>query len=99
MSGYIRYIKFSGCCEKFGGWKEETKAFFRHKGILIYLTNKLQIPTKDEPENVEQKMKIYEGNSKAWDFLFVSLTDIPFGIVRKCDENSHDAQKALIDKY
>ena len=44
-------------------------------------------------------MKIYEGNSKAWDFLIVSLTDIPFGIVRKCDENSHDALKSLINKY
>ena len=44
-------------------------------------------------------MKIYEGNSKAWDFLIISLTDIPFGLVRQCDENSHDAWKALIEKY
>ena len=43
-------------------------------------------------------MEIYEGNTKAWDFLIISLTDIPFGLVRKFDENSHDAWKALIDK-
>ena len=23
-------------------------------------------------------MKIYEGNSKSWDFLIINLTDIPF---------------------
>ena len=44
-------------------------------------------------------MKIYEGNSKAWDFIIISLIDIPFGLVRQCNENSHDAQKALIDNY
>ena len=44
-------------------------------------------------------MKIYEGNSKAWDLLIISLIDTPFGMARKCDENSNDAWKALIDKY
>ena len=44
-------------------------------------------------------MKIYEGNSKAWDFLIISLTDIPFWLVRQCDENAHDTWKDLIDKY
>ena len=44
-------------------------------------------------------MKIYEGNSKAWDFLIISLTEIPFGLVRQCDENAHDAWKALMDRY
>ena len=44
-------------------------------------------------------MKIYEGNSKAWDFLIISLTYIPLGVVRQCDENAHDAWKALIYKY
>ena len=29
----------------------------------------------------------------------MSLADISFGMVRKCDENAHDARKALIDKY
>ena len=44
-------------------------------------------------------MKIYEGNSKAWDLLIISLTYIPFGMVNQCYENVHDARKALIDKY
>ena len=44
-------------------------------------------------------MNIYEGNSKAWDLLIISLIDIPFVLVRHCDENSHDAWKALIEKY
>ena len=29
----------------------------------------------------------------------ISLTDLPFGLVRQCDENAHDSWKALIDKY
>ena len=62
------------------------KAITRHKGILKYLTKEVEIPTEDEAYNDEDKMKIYEGNSKAWDILIVSLTDIPFGLVRKCDE-------------
>ena len=44
-------------------------------------------------------MKIYEGNSKAWDFLNIILIDIPFGLARHCDKNSHDAWKYLIEKY
>ena len=44
-------------------------------------------------------MNIYEGNSKAWDVIIISLTDIPSGLVRKCGENSHVSQKALIEKY
>ena len=44
-------------------------------------------------------MKIYEGNSKEWDVLIIRFTYTPFGMVRKCDENAHDAWKALIDKY
>ena len=44
-------------------------------------------------------MKIYEGNSKAWNLLIISLTDIPFGLLRQCDENAHDAWKSSIDKY
>ena len=44
-------------------------------------------------------MKIYEQNSKEWNFLIISLTDIPFGLVQQCDENAHDAWKPLIDKY
>ena len=44
-------------------------------------------------------MKIYEVNSKAWDFLIIRLIDISFGLVSQCDENAHDAWKALIYKY
>ena len=44
-------------------------------------------------------MNIYEGNSKAWDVIIISLTDIPSGLVRQYDENSHVSWKALIDKY
>ena len=44
-------------------------------------------------------MKIYEGNSKAWDFLFVGLAYIPCGLFRQCDENAYDVWKDLIDKY
>ena len=44
-------------------------------------------------------MKIYEGNYKAWDFIIISLTDIPFGLIKQCDENAHDERKALIEKY
>ena len=43
-------------------------------------------------------MKIYEGNSKEWDFGTISLIGIPFCLVRQCDENSHDLWKALIEK-
>ena len=31
-------------------------------------------------------MKIYEGKYKAWDLLITILTDLPFGLVRQCDE-------------
>ena len=44
-------------------------------------------------------MIIYEGNSKAWDLPIINLTEIPSGLVRQCDENSHISWKALIEKY
>ena len=44
-------------------------------------------------------MKIYEGNSKAWNFLIIRLTYISFGFPRKCNEYSHEASKALLDIY
>ena len=44
-------------------------------------------------------MKIYEGNSKAWDLLIISLSDINFGLVRQWNEYAHEAWKALIGKY
>ena len=46
-----------------------------------------------------EKMNIYKGNSKAWDFLIIRLTDIDFVLVRQCDLNAHDAWKVLIGKY
>ena len=54
MSGVIRYIKFSGDYDKFDGWKWNTKATSRHKGILKYLTKGVDILTEDEAENVEE---------------------------------------------
>ena len=44
-------------------------------------------------------MKTYEGNPKAWDFLIINLTEIPFGLVSKCDEYAHYARKELIENY
>ena len=29
----------------------------------------------------------------------ISLTEIPFGLIRQCDENAHRSWKALIDRY
>ena len=42
---------------------------------------------------------MYGGNGKAWGFLIIILADIPFGVVRQCNENSHEAWKVLINKY
>ena len=44
-------------------------------------------------------MNIYEGNLKAWDLLIISLKDISFWLVSQCDDNAHDAWKALSDEY
>ena len=55
------------------------------------MTNEVDITTEDEADNDEDKMKIYKGNSKAWNLLIIILTDIPFGLVRYCDENSHES--------
>ena len=44
MPGSIRYINFSGYYDKFDEWKENTKAVYRHKGILKYLTKEVEIP-------------------------------------------------------
>ena len=98
MAGSIRYIKFSGEYDKFDDWKDKTKEIDRQMA-LKKTTKELEIPTEDEEDNDEDKMKIYEGNSKAWDFLIISLTDITFGLVSQCDENAHHARKDLIDKY
>ena len=91
MAGAIRYINFSGDYENFDYWKENTKSITRHKGILKYLTKEVYVPTEDEAENDEDKLKIYEGKSKAWGLLIISLADIPLGLFRQCDENAHEA--------
>ena len=99
MAGAIRYIKFSGDYEKFDEGKEKNKAITRHKGTIKYLTKEVYIPTEEESENDEDKMKIYEGNSKAQYLLIILLTYITFGLVRQCCENAHNAWKSLIEKY
>ena len=99
MDGSIRYIKFSGDYDKFDERKENNKAIARNKGILKYLTKEWDITTEEDSETDGDKLKIYEGNSKAQDFLIISLTYIPFGLVRQRDENAHEYWKALIDKY
>ena len=73
MNVAIRYIKFSGDYNKFGEWKENTKSIARHKGILKYLTNQWEITSEEDAEDYKDKLKIIEGNSKAWDFLIISL--------------------------
>ena len=60
------------------------------------MTKEIDIPTEYKAYNDEDKMKIYEGNSKAWGLIIISLTDIPYGLVRQCDNNSHVSWKALI---
>ena len=99
MAGAIRYIKFSGYYDKLYEWRQKTNAISRHKEILKYPTKEVHIPTEYVAENDEENMKIYVGNSKACYFLIISLTDIPFVLDRQCDKNSHDAWKALIEKY
>ena len=63
------------------------------------MTKEVDIPTEDKSYNDEDKMNIYEGNSKAWDLLIMSLTYIPSRLARQCDENSRVSWKALIEKY
>ena len=70
-AGAIKYIKLSEYHDKFYEWKENPKTIYRHKGILKYLTKEAEIPT--EEENDDNKMKIYEEYSKAWDFLIIRL--------------------------
>ena len=82
MDGSTRYTNLSGDYDKFYEWKEKTKEISRHKGTLKYPKKEVEIPTEDEAENYEDKMKIYEGISKAWDLFIISLTDTPFGLVR-----------------
>ena len=63
------------------------------------MTKEVEIPIRDKSFNDEDKMNIYEGNSKAWDFLIISFTDTPSGLVRQCDDNSHESWKDLIGNF
>ena len=42
------------------------------------------MPEENEADNDKDKMKIYEGNSKAWGLLIINLTDISFGFFGQC---------------
>ena len=99
MDGVIRYIKFSGYYDKFGQWKKITNAISIHNIILNYLTKEREIAYVEDAENDDDKLNIYERNSKAWDFLIMSHKDITFGLVMQVNENTHEAWKDLIDKY
>ena len=91
VDGAIRYIKFSGDYEKFYQWKENKKSITRHKGILKCMIKQVEIPTRDEADNDEDRMQIYEGKFKVQDFLIIRLTDIPYVLVGQCDENSNES--------
>ena len=98
MARDIIYIKLSGDYDHFDECKYNTKLVARHKGILKYLTEKWYILTEEDVEADKDKLKIYEVNSKTWDLLIISLTYILFKLVSQCNENSHEASKAIIDK-
>ena len=66
---------------------------------MKYLTREWDITDEEYLEDDEDKMKIYEGKYKAWEFLIIILIDIPFGLVRQCDKNAHESRKAIINKY
>ena len=98
MDGSIRYIKFSGDYDKFDEWKQKTNAISRYKGIFKYLTKEYETP-KEEDEEDDSNLLNYEGKIKAGYFIITSLTDISFGVARKCNDSSHEAWKSLIEKY
>ena len=75
------------------------KRNFQTQGHPKISDKEVEIPIEDEADNDEEKMRIYEGKSKAWCLLIINLAGITFGLVRQCDENAHYAWKALIEKY
>ena len=93
MSGYIIYIKISGYCYRFDKWKEKNKAIAKVYDKIVgnYLWRRYK--------NDEYQLNIYEGNSNASYFLIIVRIDISFVLVRQCDEDAHEAWKALIEKY
>ena len=68
-------------------------------GILKYLKEEWETPKEDYAEDDPDRLKIYEGNIKAWYLLIIKLTYITFWVVRQCNDNAHEAWKVIIDKY
>ena len=99
MEGYIRYIISSGDYNKSDGWKQKTKSIAGNKSIFEYLTKEWVICKEEDTEDDPYLLSIYEGNIKAWCFLIISLTEIAFVLLRRCNENAHQSWKSLIDKY
>ena len=58
---------------------------------MKYLTKEWEIPSEGDAENDEDQFKIYEGKRKTRDLLIISLTYTPFGLVRQCNEDAHEA--------
>ena len=50
------------------------KGYSQTQGHTKYMTKEVEIPIRDKAYNDEDKMNIYEGNSKAWYFLIISFT-------------------------
>ena len=98
MDGVIRYIKFSVDYDQFDERKDK-KGNCKTQGYIEVLKKEWEIPIEEDEENNEDILKIYEGNSKVWDLLIISLTYIPFWLVRKRNEYAHEAWKSLIEKY
>ena len=66
---------------------------------MKYITKEWDIPSEEDVEDDEDKLKIYEVKSKAWDFIITSLIYIHSSLFRQCDENAHESCKTIIDKY
>ena len=79
--------------------EKKTKAIVSHKDILKYLTKEWEITSEEDAEDEKDKIKIYEGKSKAWGLIIINMKDIPSGLVTQCDEDAHRSWRAIIDKY
>ena len=99
MAVAIRYIRFSRDYAKFDEWKQNTEAIERHKVILKCLTKEWGICKQEDAEDDSDILKIYEEYIYDWHLLIISLSDIPFGVVRQCNENLHESWNALIETY
>ena len=79
--------------------KRIEKLIAGHKWIRNYLTKKWEISKAKYAEDYADILKIYERNSKDYGLPIISLVDIPFVLVRHYNDNSHEAWKALMEKY